>query len=261
MKHKTYRTNITDRAWDCIKDDFPSQKTGGRKRTTDLRQVVNAIFYVDDNGIKWDALPHDFPPKGTVFHYFNTWRKSGVWQRINDKLRTQLRQKKGRHKHPTAGCVDSQSVKSTHVPGARGYDAGKKVNGRKRHILTDTEGFILRAKVTVASLSDQAGALLLRRRWNGACKKLRRLWVDGTYRGEVLTTLALSLHILWTPVLLPPGTKGFVLLARRWVVERTFAWLSRSRRLSRDYERFPETSETWIYISMTRLMLRRLTNA
>ena len=261
MKHKTYRTNSTDREWDCIKDEFPPPKPGGRKRTTDLRQVVDAIFYVDDNGIKWDALPHDFPPKGTVFDYFNKWRKSGVWQRINDKLRTQLRQKMGRHKHPTAGCLDSQSVKSTQVRGVRGFDAGKKVTGRKRHVLTDTNGFILRVKVTVASLSDQAGAKLVLARWNGACKKLRRIWVDGTYRGDVLAKLAFSLRFLFTPVVRPPGTKGFVLLARRWVVERTFAWLSRSRRLSRDYERFPETSETWVYISMTRLMLRRLAKA
>ena len=236
-------------------------KPGGRKRTTDLRQVVDAIFYVDDNGIKWEALPHDFPPKGTVFDYFNKWRKSGVWKRINDKLRTQLRQKMGRHKHPTAGCIDSQSVKGTQVRGVRGFDAGKKVSGRKRHILTDTHGLLLRVKVTAASRSDQAGALLLLAHWNGACKKLRRIWVDGTYRGELLTTLALSLHILWTHVVRPPGTKGVVLLARRWVVERTFAWLSLSRRLSRDYERFPETSETWVYISMSRLMLRRLAKA
>jgi putative transposase len=226
-----------------------------------MRQVLNAIFYVEDNGIKWDALPHDFPPKGTVFHYFNEWRKAGYWQRIHDTLRARLRQPMGRHKHPTAGCLDSQSVKSTQVPGVRGYDAGKNVKGRKRHLLVDTLGLLLRVKVTGAEVSDQAGALLSLAHWNGACKKLRRIWVDGTYRGALLTDLALSLGIIWTTVLRPATAKGFVLLARRWVVERTFAWLTCSRRLSRDYERFPETSEAWIYISMTRLMLRRLAAA
>jgi len=200
----------------------------------------------------------DFPKWQTVYWYFGRWRDDGTWQRIHDSLRAQVRQAEGRHKHPTAACIDSQSVESDYGGEGCGFDGGKKVNGCKRHALVDTLGLLLRVKVTGADASDQAGALLLLARWNGACKKLSRIWADGMYRGDRLTLPALSLGILWTTVLRPAGAKGFVLLARRWVVERTFSWLNRSRRLSKDYEGLTESSEAWIYLSMTRLMLRRL---
>ena len=258
MNNKTYPTDLTDKQWHLIKDLIPAAKPGGRHRTTDLRQVLNALFYVEDNGTKWRALPHDFPKWQTVYYYFARWRDDGTWQRIHDTLRAQVRQAAGRHKHPTAACLDSQSVKTARGGADCGFDAGKLVKGRKRHALVDTLGLLLRVKVTGAEVSDQAGALLLLAHWNGACKKLRRIWVDGGYRGALLTNLALSLGIIWTSVLRPAGAKGFVLLARRWVVERTFAWLNRSRRLSKDYEGLTASSEAWIYLSMTRLMLRRL---
>ena len=184
---------------------------------------------------------------------------SRTWQRIHDTLRAQLREAVGRHKHPTAGALDSQSVKTTQAPKTtRGYDSGKRVKGRKRHILVDTLGLLLAVVVTAASVSDPAGAKLLLSHLGGACKKLRRIWVDGTYRGHLLEWVLLHFKFVLQPVLRCDGQKGFVLLPRRWVVERTFAWITQCRRLGLDYEVLPKTSEAMIYIAMTRLMVRRL---
>jgi putative transposase len=176
-------------------------------------------------------------------------------------VRAQVRQQAGRHKHPTAGCVDSQSVKTTERGGERGYDKGKNVKGHKRHLLVDTLGLLMVVIVTAASVSDLAGARLLFARLGGACKKRRLLWVDGGYRGQLVDWVSQHLRFVLRVTLRPEGAKGFVLLPRRWVVERTLAWLNQSRRLSKDYERLPQSSEAMIYLSMTRLMLRRLTAA
>lgn len=257
-KNQTYPTDLTDRQWDCIKDLIPAAKRGGRPRSVDMRQLINAILYIVVGGIQWRMLPKDYPTWKTVYHYFRTWRTDGTWQRIHDTLRAKLRQKVGRHKHPTAGCLDSQSVKTTHIPGVRGYDKGKNVNGRKRHILVDTMGLLLIVVVTAASISDPAGARLLFARMGGACKKLRRIWVDGTYRGGLVAWVWAHFAISLQAVLRSDEQKGFVVLPRRWVVERTFAWLTQCRRLSKDYEVLPATSEAMIYVAMTRLMLRRL---
>jgi putative transposase len=173
-------------------------------------------------------------------------------------LRSRLREKCRRHKQPTAGCLDSQSVKCTAVPGERGYDAGKKINGRKRHILVDTLGLLLTVVVTVGSMQDREGARLLLRHLPGGCKKLRKIWVDGGYSGQLVDWIAKRFKFCLTVVLRPKESKKFVLLPRRWVVERTFGWLSHSRRLSKSYERLTRTDETWIYIAMTRIMLKRL---
>ena len=261
MSTTSYPQLLTDRQWDCICDLIPPAKPGGRPRKLCMRQVVTAIFYVLVTGCQWRLLPKEFPAWQSVYHYFRAWRKDGTWRRLHDTLRARLREKLGRHKHPTAGALDSQSVKSTSVAGERGYDAGKNVKGRKRHLLVDTLGLLLLVVVTSASVSDPAGARLLFRRLGGACKKLRRVWVDGTYRGELLMWAATHLWFVLEPVLRSEGTKGFVLLPHRWVVERTFAWLSHCRRLSKDYEVLPETSETFIYLAMIRLMSRRLARA
>ena len=257
-KNQLYPTDLTDRQWNCIKELIPAAKPGGRPRSLEMRAVINAILYIVVSGCQWRMLPREYPAWQSVYSYFRHWSKDGTWQRLHDTLRSQMRQGLGRHKHPTAGCMDSQSVKTTQMRGVRGYDAGKKVNGRKRHILVDTLGLLLAVVVTSAALSDPAGAKLLLRRLGGGCKKLRRIWIDGTYRGHLLEWVLLHFHFVLQPVVRSAGQKGFAVLPRRWVVERTFAWFTQCRRLGKDYEVLPVSSEAMIYIAMTRLMIRRL---
>lgn len=253
-----YPTDMTDSQWNLIRKLIPPEKTGGRPRTLAMRMVVNAIFYLVTNGIQWRMLPREYPNWKSGYHYFWQWRNDGIWQRMHDTLRAKVRQKDGRHKHPTAGSLDSQSVKSRFVPGLRGDDAGKRVTGRKRHALVDTMGLLLAIVVTAASVSDPVGARLVLRQLGGACKNLRKIWVDGTYRGQLLEWVAQHFRFRLEPVLRPKDHKGFAVLPRRWVVERTFAWLGLYRRLSKDYESSVESSTAMIYIAMTRLMLKRL---
>ena len=260
MKNQTYPTDLTDRQWQCIMPLIPPAKAGGRPQSVDMRQVINAMLYIVVTGAQWRMLRKDYPKWQIVYTYLRQWRDDAVWQRMHDTLRAEVR-RAGRHKHPTAGCVDSQSVKTTQVPGIRSYDKGKNVNGRKRHILVDTMGLLLAVVVTAASVSDPAGARLLFARLRGACKKLRKLWVDGTYRGKLVAWVADHCQFLLQPVLRCDDVKGFVVLPRRWVVERTFAWLTPCRRLSKDYEILPVSSEAMIYLAMMRLMLRRLAPA
>ncbi|HEX8499437.1 MAG TPA: IS5 family transposase [Pyrinomonadaceae bacterium] len=259
--NQRYPTDLTDSQWHLIKDWLPPPARTGRPRL-DLREVINAVCYVLKGGIQWRMMPTDFPKWQSVYSHFRRWRTGGIWRRVHDALRAQARCKAGRHKHPTAGCLDSQSVKTTAeaAPGTRGSDANKRVTGRKRHVLTDTTGLLLVAAVTPANVQDKAGALVAFRRLGGGGKKLRRVWADGAYRTTRghLASWVERRGISLTAVERPEGQRGFQVLPRRWVVERTFAWLSQSRRLGKDYERLAETSEALVYIAMTRLMLRRL---
>lgn len=256
--NKKYPSDLTDSQWNLIKDFFPAPKSTGRPRTVCFRQVVNAVLYLVFTGCQWRFLPADYPNWQTVYYYFRQWQRTHLWQRIHATLRAKLRQKLGRHKHPTAGSIDSQSVKTTAVPSSRGFDAGQLIMGRKRHILVDTLGLIMVVAVTAAAVQDRDGAKLLCRKLSGAAKKLRRIWVDGGYRGELIKWVAARFRFCLTLVLRSDKQKGFVLLPKRWVVERTFSWLNNHRRLSKDYERFTTTSETMIQLAMMRLMLRRL---
>jgi putative transposase len=255
---KKYPTDLTDSQWNHIKDLFPQPKATGRPREVEFREVVNAIYYLLFTGCQWRFIPNDYPSWRTVYGYFRAWQDSGLWYRIHETLRSDLRKKKGRPKHPTASSADSQSVKTTAVPSSRGFDAGKKIMGRNRHILVDTLGLMVALVVTTACVQDRAGMKTLLRTFGVHRKKLRKIWVDGGYRGKLLEWVKIRFRYCLEVVLRCDDIKGFVVLPRRWVVERTFAWLNNHRRLSKDYERYSKTSETMIQIAMMRLMLRRL---
>lgn len=253
-----YPSDLTDSQWELIKEDIPPAKPGGRPRELDMRLVFNAILYVLKGGIQWDMLPREYPKWKSVYHYFRQWRLDGTWVRLHDTVRARGRQKWGKHKHPTAACLDSQSVKTTQIKGVRGFDNGKKVKGRKRHLLVDTLGLMLGVRVTSADVSDPAGARTLLSGLGGFCKKLRLIWVDGTYRGQLLDWVTQRFGFRLQPVLRGEDQQGFEVLPRRWVIERSLGWLNLCRRLSKDYEELTESSEAMIYIAMTRLMLRRM---
>ena len=258
-KQQKYPTDLTDEQIEFIKQFLPASSGFGRPRL-EMGAVLNALFYVVVGGIAWRMLLKDFPAWKSVYHYFWKWRRSGEWERIYNALRELERLRQGREKEASAGSLDSPSVKN--VGGkqeARGYDAGKKITGRKRHLLVDTIGWPIALKVTAASESDQAGARHLFADNKEKLKNLKKVWVDGTYRGtqwhaEVKAAYGIELEVSQNPA----GVKGFVAQAKRWLVERTFGWFIQSRRLAREYEKLAESSEAMLYLSMIRVLLRRL---
>ena len=262
MSNQLYPSDVTDREWEIIAPLVPVAKTGGRRRATDMRQVLDGIFYVDRGGIAWRYLPREYPPWQTVYGYFRAWRLDGTWERMHDALRSAVRTREERASQPTAAIMDSQSVKTTNQGGPdRGYDAGKKVKGRKRHILVDTLGLLLVVVVHAAGMQDRDGAKLVLQTLQHRFMRLRLIWADGGYRGALLDwvrTLRPRHPLCLEIVTRRDDLKAFVVLPRRWVVERTFAWLGLHRRLSKDYETLPATSETLVRVAMIRLMLGRL---
>ena len=260
---RRYPTDLTDRQWKLIEPRLPSPPPGpaGRKPKHDKREIVNAMLYQVRSGGAWRMLPKDLPPWETVYGYFRAWSADGTLDRIHDALREQVRVKEEkRNPKPSAGIVDSQSVKGADTVSAetRGYDAGKKINGRKRHIVVDTIGLLLVVMVTAASVQDRDGGRGILKVLNGALASVRHVFADGGYRGQLVAVAKSAWGIVVEVVRKPPDQQGFAVLPRRWVVERTFSWLMRFRRLARDYERLPATHEAIVKWAMVAIMLNRL---
>ena len=254
-----YASDTTASEWALIEPHLPAPAECGRPRETNMRDVVNAMFYIAQSGCQWRLLPKDFPPYSTVQRYFYAWRDNGVWQTIHHVLLMDVREAAGRNASPSAGVIDSQSVKTTESGGPRGYDAGKKIKGRKRHLLTDTIGLPVAMIVHPADVQDRDGAPDLLARMRDAFPWLRHVFADGGYAGDKLKDALADLGD-WTIEIVKRSdfAQGFVLLPRRWVVERTLAWLNRNRRLAKDVEATIESAVTWLYIASVKLMSRRL---
>jgi putative transposase len=254
-----YTSDLTDAEWNLVCYCFPKPSKFGRPRKHEIRELLNAILYLVKTACQWRNLPIHFARWGTVYHYFRLWKRNGLWAAIHTHLREQVRLVEGRNRNASAGIIDSQSVKSTETSDERGYDAGKKVNGRKRHIVVDTIGLLLWVMVLPAHIQDRDGAKQLLAAFfaKSPRRRVKHIWADGGYVGALLE-YARKLWRCTIEIVKRSDRHTFKVLPRRWVVERTFGWLGRYRRLNRDYERQAHTGETMVYLAMIRLMLARL---
>lgn len=262
VQRETYSTDLTDAQWEMIRPYVEVRAKTGPERRVDLRAVINGLLYKLKTGCQWELLPRSFPPKSTVHYYFQQWSKKGIWVRINDALRRRVRvEVEGReHAEASGGVIDTQSAKSSIAGGLeRGFDGGKQVYGRKRHLLTDTLGLLITALVHSARLYDGEGAKRVLAATKARGIRLKKLWADQTYRGSLRDWMAVNRMGDLELVTRQPGQRGFVVQPRRWVVERTHAWLSGNRQLSREYDFHPRHSEGWLYLASIRLLGRRLT--
>jgi transposase len=259
---KSYTSDITDEQWELLKGFIPAAKPGGRPREVDPREIVNAIFYILSAGCPWRLLPHDFPVWQTVYDYFRNWRIEKIWEPINRQFSQWVRVSGGKEATPSVAVTDSQSVQigsTQSEPQAVGCDGGKKVKGRKRHILVDTWGLLMVVVVTAANIAEREGAKLVLAKSQSHYPRLFKILADAGYDGAPMLQWVMdTYHWIWETVKRTDKTTGFVPLPQRWVVERTFGWFNWSRRLSKDYEILTDTSEAFLYIAMIRLSLRRL---
>ncbi len=259
-----YPTDLNDTQWSKIRPYLPAEAPTGRPREHGWRMILNGIFYLLQSGCSWRMLPRDLPPWKTVYHYFRLWQKAGLWERLNRILREKVRLHFGKKRRPSAAILDSQSIKTSEGGLECGFDAGKQVSGRKRHTLVDTLGLLLKVIVTAGNVQDRDGAKRLLQEISAekdVVQHLELIWADGSYRGALIAWMEELFGWKLEVVEKPKDQPGFQVLPKRWIVERTFAWLVRQRRLARDYERLPEISEAFIYAAMIRLMVRRLANS
>lgn len=258
-KRKSYPSDLTDEQWGLLEPLLVRAPGPGRPPTVDYREIVNTLFYMARTGVQWEFIPHDLAHPSNVRYYRDKWYEDGTWQKINDVLRQKVRQQAGRDPEPSLGIVDCQSVKTTETPGDRGYDGGKNIKGRKRHIVVDVMGLLLRAIVHPADIQEREGVEWLFAQLKGKFPRLRKILADQGYKGVAFIQRFKELFGLDLEISnKSPNQEGFVVQPKRWVVERSIAWFSRLRRLSKDYEATTEASESWIYLASIHLMLKRL---